>query len=266
MAEVHPTAIVEAGAKLGRGVVIGPWCLIGAETELDDGVRVISHAVVTGRTRLGADCIVYPFASIGHPPQDMKYGGEASRLVVGCRNTIREHVTINPGTAGGGMVTVIGDDCLFMAGSHVAHDCSIGDRVILANNATLAGHVLVQDHAVLGGLCGVHQFVRVGAYAMVGGMAGVEHDVPPYAVVVGNRARVEGINHVGLRRHGFDRAEIESIWDAFRILFEGAGGLADRAKEIAERHPESEAVRRLTSFIGADAARPLCRPARTDVR
>lgn len=264
MAEIHRTAIVEDGARLADGVSVGPWCVVGPHVRLDAGVRLLSHVVVAGRTHIGPDSVLHPFASIGGPPQDLKYAGEPSRLVIGARNVIREHVTMNPGTAGGGMETVVGDDCLFMVGSHVAHDCRIGDRVVLANNATLAGHVSVGDHAILGGLTGVHQHVRVGDHAMVGGMAGVEHDVPPFALVSGNRARIDGLNIVGLRRHGMSRGEIDALRAAFQMIFAGEGGIYEKAERVRAAYQDSEAVGRLARFVAVDAARPLCRLARAD--
>ena len=179
MTDIHPTAIVEEGAKLGTGVRIGPYCTIGPDVELGEGVALVSHVVLAGRTRIGPNTRIYPFASIGHPPQDLKYKGEASSLEIGSNNIIREYVTMSPGTEGGGMVTRVANNCLFMVGAHVAHDCQIGHHVIMANNATLAGHVDVGDYAILGGLAAVHQFVRIGRHAMIGGMSGVEHDIIP---------------------------------------------------------------------------------------
>jgi len=264
MADIHPTAIVDEGARLADGVSLGPWCVVGGDVELAAGVRLLSHVVVSGRTSIGRDSVIHPFASIGGPPQDLKYAGEPSRLVVGARNVVREHVTMNPGTAGGGMETAVGDDCLFMVGSHVAHDCRIGNRVVLANNATLAGHVAVGDHAILGGLTGVHQHVRIGAHAMVGGMAGVEHDVPPFALVSGNRARIDGLNIVGMRRHGFARREIDALRAAFDMLFAGEGGIYEKAERVRSAYPDSEGVARLAAFVAVEAARPLCRLARAD--
>ncbi|MBM3557877.1 MAG: acyl-ACP--UDP-N-acetylglucosamine O-acyltransferase, partial [Alphaproteobacteria bacterium] len=190
MSAIHPTAVIENGAKIAEGVEIGPFCHVGARVELGPQVKLKSHVVVAGRTRIGAGTVVFPFASIGHQPQDLKYAGEDSELVVGARCLIREHVTMNPGTKGGGMLTQVGDDCLFMAGAHVAHDCRIGNHVILVNHATLGGHVTIQDYAILGGLSAVHQFARIGKHAMVGGMTGVENDVIPYGSVIGNRAHL----------------------------------------------------------------------------
>jgi UDP-N-acetylglucosamine acyltransferase len=202
MPEIHPTAIVAGGARLAEDVVIGPYCVVGDNVVLGAGVRLLSHVVVDGRTSVGEGTRIFPFVSIGLEPQDLKYRGEASTLVIGRHNTIREHVTINPGTAGGGMVTRIGDHCLLMVGAHVAHDCQLGDHVIMANNATLAGHVVVEDYALLGGLSAVHQFVRIGRHAMIGGMSGVERDVIPYGQVMGDRARLTGLNIIGMQRRG----------------------------------------------------------------
>ncbi len=260
MADIHPTAIVDAGAQLAADVQVGPYCIIGPEVSLAAGVRLVSHVVVAGRTSLGSGSIVYPFASIGHPPQDLKYAGEPSTLTIGRNNVIREHVTMNPGTTGGGMKTVVGDDCLFMVGAHVAHDCVIGNHVVMANNATIAGHVVVGDHAILGGLSAVHQFVRVGAHAMIGGMSGVEHDVVPFGTVIGDRARLTGVNLIGMRRRGFARNEIDAVRQAYRMLFEEHGNLTDRLGQIASGFPDSVAVRELVAFLEVDSSRALSRP------
>ncbi|MEM0945540.1 MAG: acyl-ACP--UDP-N-acetylglucosamine O-acyltransferase, partial [Pseudomonadota bacterium] len=232
---IHPTAIVEDGAILGDGVTVGPFCTVGPEVVLGKGVELVSHVAVAGRTQIGARTKVWPFASVGHQPQDLKYAGEASRLEIGADCMIREHVTLNPGTTGGGMLTSVGDGCLLMMGSHVGHDCRVGARVIMANNATLGGHVEVQDFALLGGLCAVHQFARIGAHAVVGGMTGVEKDVIPYGSVIGNRAFLAGLNLVGLKRRGFDRETIHALRAAYRALFETEGSLADRAEAVANR-------------------------------
>ncbi|MEX0760145.1 MAG: acyl-ACP--UDP-N-acetylglucosamine O-acyltransferase, partial [Tistlia sp.] len=216
MASVHATAIVEAGARLGEGVEVGPFCLVGPEVELGDRVKLHSHVVVAGRTSIGAGTAIFPFASLGHAPQDLKYAGEASRLEIGRDNVIREQVTMNPGTAGGGLLTRVGDGCLFMVGAHVAHDCPVGDRVILANNATLAGHVQVGEQAIVGGLSAVHQFVRIGRHAMIGGMSGIEHDVIPYGLAMGERARLGGLNLVGLKRRGYERGQIQGMLAAYQ--------------------------------------------------
>lgn len=265
MPDVHPTAIIEAGASLAEGVVVGPYCVVGPEVVLEAGVRLFSHVVVAGQTRIGEGSEIYPFASIGHRPQDLKFQGERSTLSIGRRNTIREYVTMNPGTAGGGLETVTGDDCLFMASTHVAHDCKVGNHVIMANNATLAGHVEVGDHAILGGLSAVHQFVRIGAHAMVGGMTGVEHDVVPYAVVVGDRARLTGPNLVGLRRRGFARAEIDALRGAYRMLFDPTvGTMGERLERISETYAGIGTVEELVRFVRQDSTRALSRPKAED--
>jgi UDP-N-acetylglucosamine acyltransferase len=260
MTEIHPTAVVERGARLGEGVVVGPYCCVGGKVELADGVRLHSHVVVEGRTTVGSGTEVFPFASIGHPPQDLKFDGEDSELVIGANNVLREHVTMNPGTAGGGMITRVGDNCLFMVGSHVAHDCIIADNVILANNATLAGHVSVDDFAILGGLSAVHQFCRIGRHAMIGGMSGVENDVIPYGSVTGNRARLEGLNIVGLRRRGFSRNEIAVMRKAYRLLFAEEGTMAERLEDVAEMYKEYDAVMDIVGFIRRDSSRAICQP------
>ena len=260
MTTIHPTAIVEPGARLADSVVIGPYCTVGAEVELADGVQLVSHVVIAGRTAVGAETRIFPFASIGHAPQDLKYKGEKSRLEIGKRNTIREHVTMNPGTSGGGMVTRVGDGCLFMVGAHVAHDCIIGNNVIMANNATLAGHVVMGDFAFLGGLSAVHQFVRIGKHGMIGGITGVERDVIPYGQVVGDRARLVGLNIVGLQRRGFSREQIQALRTAYQMLFGEAGTLAERVDEVARQYPEVEPVSDIVEFIRADSQRGLCRP------
>ncbi len=257
---IHPTAIIGDGARIGAGVRIGPYCVVGPDAELGDGVELVSHVAVDGHTRIGAGTTVWPFASLGHRPQDLKFAGETSSLEIGARNMIREHVTMNPGTTGGGLVTRVGDDGLFMVGSHVGHDCQIGSNVIMANNATLAGHVEVGDFVILGGLSAVHQHVRIGPHAMVGGMTGVEKDVIPFGSVIGNRAELGGLNIVGLRRRGVDRAAIHALREAYRAIFSGEGSLAERAASAAARWPDVAPVQEMTAFILADTARSFCTP------
>ena len=264
MTGIHPSAIVEDGAQIGQGVSIGPFCFVGSEARIDDGVSLHSHVVVVGRSRIGANTKVFPFASIGTPPQDLKYRGEPSELVIGCNNIIREHVTMNPGTEGGGMMTRIGNNCLFMVGSHVAHDCDIGDHVILVNNATLGGHVSVGDWAILGGLSAAHQFVRIGRHAMIGGMSGIENDVIPYGSVIGNRARLSGLNIVGLKRRNFSREVIHALRNAYRLLFAPEGTMAERLQDVAEVFHDNEPVMEIVNFIRADASRAICQPALDD--
>ena len=257
---IHPTAIVEDGAKLGSDVRIGPFCMVGPDVSLGDGVELINHVVVAGHTSVGAGTRIWPFASIGHQPQDLKFSGEVSYLEIGERNMIREHVTMNPGTSGGGLNTRVGSGGLFMMGSHVGHDCHVGDNVIFANNATLGGHVTVEDFAILGGLCAVHQHARIGAHAMVGGMTGVEKDVIPFGSVIGNRAHLAGLNLVGLKRRGFDRETIRALREAYRAIFTGEGSLADRAGAAADRYSDVEAVLEVTRFILSDSSRNFCTP------
>jgi UDP-N-acetylglucosamine acyltransferase len=260
MPQIHPTAIVASGAELADDVVVGPYCVIGGPVVLGAGVRLVAHVVVDGRTTIGDGTRIFPFASIGLEPQDLKYQGEASSLVIGRNNTIREYVTMNPGTEGGGMITRVGDHCLFMAGAHVAHDCQIGDHVIMANNATLGGHVVVEDYALLGGLSAVHQFVRIGRHAMIGGMSGVERDVIPYGQVMGDRARLTGLNIIGMQRRGFSREDIQGLRSAYHFLFSTDGTLNDRVTEAAERFSGIGPVDDIIAFIRADSSRAICQP------
>ncbi len=262
MPDIHPSAVVEPGARLAASVRIGPFCHVGPLVELGEQVELLSHVVVAGRTSVGEGTRIFPFASIGHQPQDLKYRGEASQLTIGRGNVIREHVTINPGTEGGGMVTRVGDGCLFMVGVHVAHDCQLGDNIVMANNATLAGHVSIGDGAVFGGLSAVHQFVRVGRHAMVGGVTGVERDVIPFGSVLGDRARLQGLNIIGMQRHGFTRDEIQAARTAYQMLFlaEGTATFAERVAEVGVRFPAVRTVRELLDFIAVESPRGLTQP------
>ncbi len=260
MALIHPTAVIEAGAKLGERVSVGPFCMVGPDVELGDDVQLLSHVVVAGRTKIGNGTRVFPFASIGHQPQDLKYHGEPSRLEIGARNTIREHVTINPGTEGGGMLTRIGDECLFMVASHVAHDCRIGNHVIIVNNVLLGGHIEIGDYAVIGGGAAVHQFVRIGQHAMVGGMSGVEADVIPFGMVLGNRAHLAGLNLVGLKRRGFDREDIHQLRAAYRLLFAQEGTLQERVADVEKLFPNNVLMGEVLTFVRQNSSRGLCLP------
>jgi len=258
--QIHTTAIVEKGAELGVNVSIGAYCVIGAEVKLGDGVELKSHVVVDGRTSIGEGTVVFPFASLGHAPQDLKYKGEKSELLIGKNNKIREHVTMNPGTEGGNMNTIVGDGSLFMMASHVAHDCIIGNSVVMANNATLAGHVEVGDFAIIGGLAAVHQFVRIGPYAMIGGMSGVEYDVIPFGLVKGERAHLAGLNYIGLERRGFTKEQVHTLMKAFKFLFDEKGTLAERTDKVAEDYKDEQVVMRIIDFIRAKENRSLLQP------
>jgi UDP-N-acetylglucosamine acyltransferase len=260
MPQIHKTAIVDPGARIDETVSIGPYCIVGAEVELGPNVQLQSHVVISGRTRIGANTRIFPFASIGSEPQDLKYKGEKSRLEIGHDNIIREHVTMNPGTEGGGMVTRVGNHCLFMVGVHIAHDCQIGDHVIMANNSTLGGHVSIGEYAVLGGLSAVHQFVRVGQHSMIGGMSGVERDVIPYGSVMGDRARLAGLNIRGLQRRGYSRDDLQSLRSAYHLLFAEKGTLMERVEDVASLHNGSRPVREIVDFIRSDSSRAICQP------
>ena len=260
MSEIHPTAIIEDGASIGVDVKIGPYCYIGGNTILGDRIRLESHVVITGYTKVGEATHIFPFASIGHSPQDLKYDGEVSRLEIGNNNVIREHVTMNPGTKGGGLLTKVGNDCLFMVASHVAHDCLVGDNVVLVNNATLGGHVNIGDFAIIGGLAAVHQFVRIGRHSMIGGCSGVENDVIPYGSIVGNRAHLSGLNLVGLKRRGFSREVIHDLRRAYRLLFSQEGTQAERMADVSELFIDIEPVMEILEFMGVESSRAICQP------
>ena len=262
MADVHSTAIVEDGAKLGDGVSVGPYSIISAKVRLGEGTKVHPHAVIGGDTTIGTACEIFPFASVGLPPQDRKYHGEASRLEIGDRCTIREHVTINPGTEGGGLLTRIGTDCLILVGAHVAHDCQIGNNVILVNHATLGGHCRIGDYVILGGLSAVHQFVRIGESGFVGGMSGVENDIIPFGSAIGNRAELGGLNIVGLTRRGFSREAIHQLRRAYRTLFGPEGTLKERLADVEEEFAGDENVLKIVEFIRQGGDRAICTPRR----
>lgn len=253
----HPTAIVDPGASLGADVEIGPFCVIGPHVSLGDGCRLHSHVTVQGHTSVGEGCEIFPFASLGHRPQDMKYKGEPTRLDVGRRNVIREGVTMHTGTAGGRMVTRVGDDCLFMAYSHIAHDCIVGNQVVMANAATLGGHCEIGSHVIIGGLSAVHQFVRIGDFAFVGGMSGVDADIIPFGMAVGVRSGLAGLNLVGLKRRGFSREQIRGLQQACLMLFGADGTLNERIEKVEKRFSGDENVARILAFVRADKSRPL---------
>ncbi len=256
--DIHSTAIVHEGATLGSGVTVGPYAVIGAEVELGEGCNIGPHVVVEGRTRIGKGTRIFQFASIGGPPQDLKYRGEPTRLEIGDGNTIREFVTMNIGTDGGGGVTRIGNTNTVMAYAHVAHDCMIGNNVVMANAATLAGHVTIDDYAIVGGLVAIHQFVHVGSSAILAGGAMVSLDVPPFCTAAGDRASLHGLNVVGLRRRGFSEATIKSLRSAYRTLFQSSLKLKDALARLAEEHGDCPEVGVLARFI-EDSERGVCR-------
>ncbi len=257
---VHPTAIIEDGAKVGADVRVGPYCVVGSEVALGDGVELLSHVVVAGRTSIGARTRIFPFASIGHQPQDLKYKGEPSTLSVGSDCLIREGVTMNPGTEGGGMQTEVGDRCAFLANSHVGHDCKVGDNVILSNNVMLAGHVTVGPHVIIGGGAAIIQFSRVGAHAFLGGMSGLENDLIPYGMALGNRAHLSGLNIVGLQRRGFSRDDIHNLRRAYRALFADEGTLMERVADVEAEFADHPIVKEIVAFIRVGGKRSLCTP------
>jgi UDP-N-acetylglucosamine acyltransferase len=261
---VHPSSIVETGAELGTGVYVGPFCHVGPDVRISDGAKLFSHVAVTGWTTIAENVEVYPFASVGHRPQDLKFKGEKTTLTVGAGTTIREGCTLNPGTEGGGGVTSVGANCLLMAGVHIAHDCRVDDHVILANNATLAGHVSIGERAVLGGLCAVHQIVRIGNHAMVGGMTGVENDVIPYGMVMGNRAQLSGLNLIGMERSGMSKDNIRAMRAAYRLLFEDVHAvgstLAERLKSVESDFSGFPEILKLIAFMRVPSQRGVCQP------
>jgi UDP-N-acetylglucosamine acyltransferase len=256
---VHPTAIVARGAELGAGVRVGPYCTVGAHVVIEDRAELVSHVVVDGHARIGPDVVLYPFCTVGLAPQDLKYAGQPTRCEIGARTQVREHCTIHRGTVTGKGVTRVGADCLLMAVAHVAHDCTLGDHVIVANNVVMGGHVSIGDHAVIGGAAAIHQYVRVGRAAMIGGVSGVEADVIPFGSVLGNRARLVGLNVIGLKRRGFDKAQIHLLHNAFRDLFRHEGVFAQRLVEARAHYGEEALVAEVLEFIDAPSHRGLIR-------
>ena len=260
MSLIHASAVIESGASLGEGVRIGPFCHVGARVVLEAGVELVSHVVVAGRTSVGARSRIFPFASIGHQPQDLKFHGEESTLSIGSDCLIREGVTMNPGTEAGGLATVIGNKCTFLANSHVAHDCKVGNNVIFSNNVMLAGHCIIGDYAILGGGCGIHQFVRIGPQAIVQGLAAVGEDVIPYGMAAGNRAYLAGLNLIGLKRRGFSREQIHDLRRAYRLLFAPEGTLKERVEDVAQEFSNHPEVHFILDFIREAADRSICVP------
>jgi UDP-N-acetylglucosamine acyltransferase len=255
-AQIHPSAVIEPGARIGAGCEIGPFCWIGAHVELAQNVVCTSHVVIRGQTKVGSDTRIFSFAVIGEIPQDLKFKGEVSQLEIGQRNTIREHVTINLGTQGGGGVTSIGDDCLLMAGCHIAHDARLGNRVIIVNSAAIAGHVVIEDDVIVGGLCGVHQFVRLGKGAIIGAVTMVTNDVIPYGLVQASRGQLDGLNLVGLKRRGVDRQDITALRAAFQMLAQGKGRFKIVRNDLG-RKPTVPMFRKLSILFWATAVAPF---------
>jgi UDP-N-acetylglucosamine acyltransferase len=269
MPNIHSTALVDPKATLAESVSVGPYSIVGPDVVLGEGVEVMAHAVIDGRTTIGAGVRIFPFASVGLPPQDLKYKGEPSTLEIGEGCVIREHATVNPGTEGGGMVTRVGRNVLLAIGSHVAHDCLIGDQCVIMNNVLLGGHVEIGDFAVIGGGSAIHQFARIGKHSMIGGASGVEGDVIPYGTAMGNRARLAGLNIVGIKRRGFSREDIHALRNAYKALFAGVQGtvMADRLREVAAAYADSQPVQEIVAFLEAGGSRAICQPdAQPDVQ
>ncbi|TGD45220.1 acyl-ACP--UDP-N-acetylglucosamine O-acyltransferase [Pseudotabrizicola sediminis] len=258
-ARIHPMAVVEPGAVIGAGAEVGPFAVIGAEVTLAAGVVVKSHAVLTGWTDVGEGTVIFPFACVGEVPQDLKFKGEHTRLIIGARCKIREGATLNTGTEGGGGITRIGDDCLLMTGAHVGHDATMGNRVILANQAAIAGHCQIGDDVIVGGLSGVHQWVRVGRGAIIGAVTMVTNDVLPHGLVQGPRGILDGLNLVGLKRRGVERSEITALRAGYQMLAQGEGSFLDRARRLSEE-TESAHVREMTDFILSASDRSFLTP------
>lgn len=259
-AKIDPTARVEDGARVGDEVEVGPFCVVGAGVELAAKVKLVSHVVLSGLTSIGEGSIVYPFASLGSAPQSYHYKGEASRLKIGANNIIREHVTMNTGTAGGGMETVVGDNCMFMVGTHVAHDCIVGNNSIFANNATLAGHCIVGNNVFMGGLSGMHQFVKIGDGAMIGGLVPVRRSIIPFGAIERDAKGLGGLNLIGLKRRGHSRTEINAIRAAYHEIFYGAGAFEQRLARVVVDYAEVAPVIKIVDFIRDAGKRRLFMP------
>lgn len=259
MSNIHPSAVIEEGAQIDPTATVGPFCCVGPQVVLGAGVQLKSHAVVTGQTEIGDDTVIFSFSVIGEIPQDLKFKGEATQLVIGKRNRIREHVTMNCGTAGGGGVTRIGDDNLFMAGCHIAHDAIIGNNCVIVNSVAIAGHCIIEDDVIVGGLSGVHQFVRIGRGAIIGAVTMVTNDVIPYGLVQAPRGELDGLNLVGLKRRGVARSDITALRAAFQMLAQGEGTFHDRARRLADE-TSSDYVREIVDFILAQSDRHFLTP------
>ncbi len=258
-AEIDPAARIAEGAEIGAGARVGPFCIVGEKAKLGRGVVLKSHVVVAGDTEIGEETVIFPFASIGEIPQDLKYAGEETRLVIGKRNRIREGVTMNIGTAGGGGITRVGDDCLFMTGAHVAHDAQVGNRVIMANQVAVAGHCVIEDDVIIGGLSGIHQFVRIGRGAIIGALTMVTNDVIPHGLVQAPRGQLDGLNLVGLKRRGVAREDITALRAAYQMLAQGEGTFQERAARLREES-DSPHVREIADFILSRSDRSFLTP------
>lgn len=257
---IHPSAHVDPSAQLADGVSIGPLCVVGPDVKLGKNTRLVGQVNLAGDTTIGADCELYPFVSMGHPPQDFKHRGGPVSIKIGDRNIFRELVNIHPGTDAGHADTTIGDDCYFMVGSHLAHEGKVGNKVVISNGVQIGGCVSIGDHAILGGLCAVHQFTRIGAHAFVGGMATVTTDVIPYGSVVGNTAHLAGLNIIGLKRRGFDRKAVRDLRSAYRLLFAQEGTFAERLDDTARLYKDHSLVMEIVAFIRAQDKRSICMP------
>ena len=256
---IHKTAIVDSNSKISKNVKIGPYSVIGPNVEIDEETEIKSHVNISGDTKIGKNNIIYPFASIGNDPQDLKFQGEETKLEIGDNNKIREYVTINPGTKGGGGLTKVGNNCLFMVSAHIAHDCFVGDNVILANNVPLGGHAQIDDYAIIGGNSAVQQFTRVGKSSMIGGMCGVVRDIIPYGIAHGNRSILQGLNLIGLRRKNIPNKEILSLSEAYKVIFKNEN-LTENLSHLSNDLRKNELVSEVVNFIEKDKKRPICTP------
>ena len=256
---IHKTAIIDPKAKISSNVNIGPYVVIGPKVEINENTTIESHVNISGHTKIGKENKIYPFASIGNDPQDLKFNSENTKLIIGDKNTIREYVTINPGTVGGGEITKIGNNCLFMISSHVAHDCVVGDNVIIANNVPLGGHAIIEDNVVIGGNSAVQQFTRIGKMAMIGGMTGVLHDVIPYGLSTGNRNSLQGLNLIGLRRSNFENKEILALSEAYKEIF-ATKNLTENISKLNGSFKDNPLVKEVIEFITKDKKRSICTP------
>jgi len=256
---IHKTAIISSKAKISSNVKIGPYCVIGPDVEIADNNIIYSHVNISGNTTIGENNKIFPFASIGNDPQDLKYNGEETKLLIGNNNKIREYVTIHPGTVGGGGLTKIGDNCLFMISSHIAHDCKLGNNIIIANNVPLGGHVTIENNVVIGGNSAVQQFTRIGEMAMIGGMTGVLHDVIPYGLSIGNRNYLQGLNLIGLRRANFENKDILGLSEAYKEIF-ATKNLTDNLSKLNGEFKENPLVKNVIEFIAKDKRRSICTP------